>query len=481
MDTHAKNEDTRLILSALGLAISACALSSAFISSLYSSPAQVVVCATILLAWSALVFFNSHLSEFMVARAVTLLLSGIAISSMIMTATEQKQDIVTVFAFASCSLIIGVSALNEKKKNAYISLIFTMGFLLSALIVSKTIIEEPIIPLLGMLMMCTEFFLIRSIHLPVAASLHEARARADIFSTITRSSREFDSKNPEKAIRNIANVTKALGYTSMSLVSFDRRQKIFEEGAPIPGVMDIAVKASAMRRVTITKDDHASKNSRDHRGDIVGVPIWINGRYSAALIVQTSPTVKVAQRDCEALELLADQAGRALENAGKAAMDRRIVERLTDESQRDTLTGLGNRRFADSMVASMKPGDVLAMVDLDGLKGTNDLYGHSSGDELLHEVGVFLTEQIRNPDLVARLGGDEFIILLRDASEGAQAILERLLVLWKDKKLYNTTFSIGMAIHNMSRSTMETVEAADDALYQAKSRGKNRLICAVPS
>jgi len=69
------------------------------------------------------------------------------------------------------------------------------------------------------------------------------------------------------------------------------------------------------------------------------------------------------------------------------------------------------------------------------------------------------------------------MILLHNADEGAANILERLLVLWQDKKLFDTTFSIGMAVHRAGRAPRETVEAADTALYKAKKDGKNRLVC----
>lgn len=478
MEARAVQRNHRFIYSAATATIGACALVSSFMHSLYGKPAQVVVLATTLCMWSLLLVFSSRFAQLTVARVISIVLSSAVVWIMISAASNSSENIVFAIAFVCASIVICVSALQHEQTLAYVGLGCAIGFVSLGMIITGVMGNFPLACFLSLGLMGLEFTLVRRTHIPIVASLNEALERAEIFSTITRSSREFHSREPEEAIRNIVNVTKTLGYISVSVVSFDRRQKIFEDGVPIPNVMDIAVRASATRRVTITQDEHPQKRTRSRQGDIVGVPIWINGRYSAALIVQTSSATKVTQRDCEALELLADQAGRALENAGKAAMDRRVVERLTDESQRDKLTGLGNRRFADLMVASMKVGDVLAMVDLDGLKTTNDQYGHGVGDELLHEVGVFLNEQIRNPDMSARLGGDEFMILLRTADDGAPAILERLLMLWRRKNIYGTTFSIGMAIHRHDKTTRETVEAADDALYDAKKAGKDRLVCA---
>ncbi len=465
----------RLIFSCAYGAISLAALISAFGSDLYDRPAQIVFIATAMLIWSTALIASNSFANHIVQRFATVAISQLLIVTMISTSTSTNPAVL-LLAFTCAGLTIAVGSTQHEEYFAYATLAATIATLAASLIIYSNELGIQLATVLVLALFVTGFFIIRNVYLPVVVSLNEAIERAEIFSTITKSSREFHSREPEEAIKNIINVTKTLGYISVSVVSFDRRQKIFEDGVPIPNLMDIAVKASATRRVTIVEDDSQAKNPRARHGDIVGVPIWINGRYSAALIVQTSSFTKVTQRDCEALELLADQAGRALENAGKAAMDRRVVERLTDESQRDKLTGLGNRRFADAMVASLKPGDVVGMIDLDGLKSTNDIHGHQAGDELLIEVGKFLTEQIRNPDLCARLGGDEFMVLLRNASEGAEAILERLVRTWEAKHFYETTFSVGMAIHRQDKTTRETVELADKAMYEAKRAGKNRLV-----
>ena len=477
MEARFVNRTHRMVYPATFAAVGLLALASTFSDNFYKSPAQVVLVSTALCMWTFTCLFFSKFSQMTFTKMIISVLNGLLIASIFSAANSESSTIATAFGLVIAMLAVGIAAQQIEYKFAVATGVIPIAFVIIGLISNGEFTKQLPLCLMTIAVTILSFTFIRYTHMPIVASLNEALERAHIFSTITKSSREFHSREPEEAIRNIVNVTKTLGYISVSVVSFDRRQKIFEDGVPIPNVMDIAVRASATRRVTITEDASSNGTKRSRHGDIVGVPIWINGRYSAALIVQTPAHIKVTQRDSEALELLADQAGRALENAGKAAMDRRVVERLTDESQRDKLTGLGNRRFADTMVASMKPGDVLAMIDLDGLKATNDVFGHASGDQLLHEVGVFLADQIRNPDSAARLGGDEFMILLRNADEGAPAILERLLHLWQEKKLFDTTFSIGMAVHRSGRTPKETVEAADEALYKAKKDGKNRLVC----
>ena len=337
----------------------------------------------------------------------------------------------------------------------------------------------PLVTTLSALALSCFSFIIHSNYMPLFEKLKSEQNRAEIMTTITRFSREFHAREPEEALRNIVSVTKQLGYISASIVSFDRRSRIVEDGVRIDDLLLYAEKASALRRVVIeakTVESFSKKGNHKIRTDIASAPIWFNSRYSAALIVQSAPGVKITDNDAAALDLLADQAGRALENAAKSASDRRAVERLLDESQTDKLTGIGNRRYADMMIASMEAGDVLAMIDVDGLKGTNDKFGHEAGDELLKAVGDFLREQVRTPDLCARLGGDEFIILLKNAYPGATQILTRLITMWEEKHLYSTTLSIGMSVHNSTREIQETIKAADTALYQAKHQGKNQLV-----
>lgn len=318
-------------------------------------------------------------------------------------------------------------------------------------------------------------FIVHSNYIPLLKKLDIAKNRADVMTTITKFSREFHTREPEEVIRNIVSVTKQLGYISAAIVSFDRRSKIVEDGVKINDLLLYAEKASSLRRVVI---ESAKSHNNSQQNDIASAPIWFNSRYSAALIVQSAANKKITDNDSAALELLADQAGRALENAAKTQSDRRAVERLLDESQRDKLTNIGNRRYADMMISTMEPGDVLAMIDIDGLKSTNDRFGHDAGDELLKSVGTFFQEQIRVPDLCARLGGDEFIILLKGAKSGAPQILNRLIKMWQEKQIYETTLSIGMSVHWPHREINETIKAADSALYQAKREGKNRLITA---
>lgn len=304
MEARLVHRNHRLIYPASFAVIGLFSLVSTFSKDLYKSPAQVVLVSTALCMWAFACIMFSKLSQATFARLATTILSGLTVTSMITASNVENQSAVTAFAFLCASLAIAISAQQLDLRFSLITGVVNIVFVLAGLAISKIFFEQFALSIILAATLLIEYAVVRISHIPVAQSLNEALERAEIFSTITKSSREFHSREPEEAIRNIVNVTKTLGYISVSVVSFDRRQKIFEDGVPIPNVMDIAVRASATRRVTITQDEQTGKTKRSRHGDIVGVPIWINGRYSAALIVQTSSHSKLLSETVKLLNCL---------------------------------------------------------------------------------------------------------------------------------------------------------------------------------
>jgi diguanylate cyclase (GGDEF)-like protein len=163
--------------------------------------------------------------------------------------------------------------------------------------------------------------------------------------------------------------------------------------------------------------------------------------------------------------------------ARKEAATRVAQAALAVASLTDDLTGLGNRRRADALLDSLAAGDALAILDLDHFKLVNDTYGHERGDEVLHDLGLFLADAIRGIDLVARFGGEEFVVVLRDAGSSAPATIERLLEGWRRTGPL-ATLSAGIAVHGDGRSAHDTFADADAALYAAKAGGRDRFVTA---
>jgi diguanylate cyclase (GGDEF)-like protein/PAS domain S-box-containing protein len=157
----------------------------------------------------------------------------------------------------------------------------------------------------------------------------------------------------------------------------------------------------------------------------------------------------------------------------------------------DLLTNLPNRaKFQEKLnsiiSSSEKKGTQFALMflDIDRFKYINDSMGHASGDLMLIHVGKILNDSIRSHDVLARLGGDEFTIILPDIENESQILLvaKRIMknlekpVLVKDK-IFHVTMSLGIAMFpGDGNDTVTLLNKADNAMYLAKSQGRNRFV-----
>lgn len=165
-------------------------------------------------------------------------------------------------------------------------------------------------------------------------------------------------------------------------------------------------------------------------------------------------------------------------------------EKLSHLAYHDGLTGLPNRRwFKERLDQAIKEADrngrkmAVMYMDMDKFKSINDTFGHEVGDILLREFAKRVQGCLREIDALARQGGDEFTVLLpeiedeQDALQVAERILTCLQVSWHIKNhVFETTSSIGIAFYPSDGTTRhELLRNADEALYQAKQSGRNRL------
>lgn len=171
----------------------------------------------------------------------------------------------------------------------------------------------------------------------------------------------------------------------------------------------------------------------------------------------------------------------------------RLQDKVRQLGLRDPLTGINNRRFFDKRLTeevsrAQRTGAPLSclFIDLDHFKHINDQYGHQTGDRVLSEVASVLQKRMRDSDVLARFGGEEFVILLTDtASDLAADIAQQLRQLIAEMRFENTqgstvqvTFSAGLATLNedpVITSADRLLQRADQAVYQAKMAGRNRL------
>lgn len=175
----------------------------------------------------------------------------------------------------------------------------------------------------------------------------------------------------------------------------------------------------------------------------------------------------------------------------------RMAERIRDSegalaelAQRDALTGLANRRALESELSAIEEGraglherDSVLVADIDHFKLINDIHGHAAGDDVLRAVGRTLLEQSRPTDKVFRIGGEEFALLLPQTDEAtARSIAERLrqaiaaVTVVRGGATIRVTISIGVAATRDRARVRDVIEAADAALYVAKSGGRNRVV-----
>jgi diguanylate cyclase (GGDEF)-like protein/PAS domain S-box-containing protein len=166
-------------------------------------------------------------------------------------------------------------------------------------------------------------------------------------------------------------------------------------------------------------------------------------------------------------------------------------ELLLEQSVRDHLTGLFNRRYMEETLerellrCSRKHISLgIIMLDVDDFKQFNDTYGHAVGDVILRELGSLLTQYVRGEDVACRYGGDEFLIILPDVSqeitrERAELLCEHarnINVQIDGQSVETITLSLGVVVFPKDGSTNDIIlQAADRALYRAKNEGRNRV------
>ncbi len=125
------------------------------------------------------------------------------------------------------------------------------------------------------------------------------------------------------------------------------------------------------------------------------------------------------------------------------------------------------------------------MFDLDHFKRVNDTYGHAAGDEVLKELAATVHAAMRNTDLFARYGGEEFMLFLPQTSlELAKVCIERITNTMQSLSFeglppdFRITASIGIAQYYLPEEITDMIERVDAALYEAKRRGRNRIVLA---
>lgn len=172
----------------------------------------------------------------------------------------------------------------------------------------------------------------------------------------------------------------------------------------------------------------------------------------------------------------------------------KLNSKLEEMSHRDPLTNLFNRRYfkeeSEKIQSFSKRNNFplsIIMLDIDNFKIINDKYGHYVGDDVIIKISRILEEIIRNSDIIARFGGEEFVVLLQNSKESNTINVANKLkdsiqqsdIILPDGEVLKFTASFGVAQFDekIDDNNLEhTISRADDALYEAKRSGKNRVI-----
>ncbi len=221
----------------------------------------------------------------------------------------------------------------------------------------------------------------------------------------------------------------------------------------------------------------------DHIRSWLGVPLVIRDQVIGLLAIDSAQPNRFDEEEVKMAVAFAGQVAIALENA-------RLYEEAQNMALTDSLTGLYNRRGLFEIgrlefsraIRNNQPFAAL-MVDIDHFKRVNDLYGHAIGDQALQGLARHLNSITRDIDIVGRYGGEEFVILLSETPlQVAREIAERLRSAVENSSLatdsgnLRVTISVGVAAFSRETPDLETLIArADQALYLAKHKGRNRV------
>jgi diguanylate cyclase (GGDEF)-like protein len=252
-------------------------------------------------------------------------------------------------------------------------------------------------------------------------------------------------------------------------------------------IVDSAVEATgaAGGRLIVEGQEHARSGDPERGGTPLVIPLGPDGGENTMLLLAPAGA-DFSDQSRELALWLGSQAAVALENVRL----HRLVER---QASTDGLTELANRRqfeeaLANEISRAERFGGTLALIvaDLDDFKQVNDRYGHQAGDDVLRAFADVLRETVRDIDLAARYGGEEFAVLLPQTDlAGAERVAERLrermemrLVEPSSDSPFSVTASFGVAAFPEAGTPAALFAAADEALYRAKSAGKNCVVCA---
>ena len=348
---------------------------------------------------------------------------------------------------------------------------------------------------------------------PLPAEAEQARIDA------LRRYRILDSL-PEQAYDDIVALARQVCGTPQAVMTFiDEERQWFKAAEGIEGEETerrIAFCDIAIRRpdqVMVVEDasrhplfkDYPQVTGPDHLRFYAGAPMVAPGGHAlgTVCVVDVEPRKLLPEQE-NALRALARLAVQLLElRRGHLDSQRQLAERelftrdllryqqqleranteLAAEASTDALTGLLNRTGLEKVqqAQSLVPDTpyTVAVLDIDYFKRINDTHGHAAGDEVLRLLGEEIARAVRGGDIAVRYGGEEFLVIMPGTPlAGARTVVERIRAEFaaRNELPMPVTLSAGLATGLAGRDDPEAIfQRADQALYQAKRRGRNRV------
>lgn len=235
----------------------------------------------------------------------------------------------------------------------------------------------------------------------------------------------------------------------------------------------------------VDSEDYPFTKGRNIRS-LICVPLIAKGNVLGIVLIEHSMPDAFSNDNVRLLEIISQQVGIAIENA-------RLYQQMHDLATLDGLTGAYNRLYSqDNLQIEFKKAQEgnydlsLLMFDIDHFKKFNDTHGHLFGDLVLKKIAAFIMKKLRKEDIFARYGGEEFVILMPHTSleqvvEKAEDIRKGVGSLIISDRVISASVTISIGVSSFPEtadSQVTLVKSADDALYEAKRQGRNRVCVA---
>jgi len=254
-------------------------------------------------------------------------------------------------------------------------------------------------------------------------------------------------------------------------------------------LQDMATRLEAAVSDAVRLVDGARQDALQYGGTLAKASDQLSRQpegLGALLLRLVAETREVSRRSDAAARRLTETARRTQALQAELVEARRLA-------MTDPLTGLGNRRLLEEalqtgLAAVAETPLALLMLDIDHFKAVNDSHGHPAGDAVLRNLAQTLEQGLGGNSTASRFGGEEFAIILtgsslREAVQAADALRNRIgnaaVTLKPSGQRVSVTVSLGVAVAHAGESVAQLLERADQALYEAKRAGRNR-VCSDP-